>query len=284
VSAPRDWTRRFPAIPLAHGRALSKPRQSGLTMLVDMGLNLGQLRDLLHTAGDFVDLGKIATGSATLYRADVLAEKLAIYRAAGVKTFIGGQFLEFVIHQNGWVGVPAFFEECAAIGIDAVEVSDNVVRLTLDEKLRLVETGRSAGLEMHGEIGSKTTQGDVKTLVAEARSLIEGGCSDVLIEAAEMVDAEGRVIPDLALAVRSDLPLEKIILELPGHWIDGVGPNDVYRMMTFLVSTFGPSVNVGNVWWDQVLIMEAVRHGLAASGPLPIQKDLHAAEKKEEIE
>ena len=268
---PTKWANSFRSVPLSPERSLLKPRLTGLTMLVDMGIGTRQLEDLLHTSGNFVDIGKIATGSAALYDSRILAEKLEIYRRHNVSTFIGGQCLEYVIFTSGWSAVESFLSECATLGVDGIEVSDNLVPLNLDEKRHLISLGIGIGLEVHGEVGSKRERGDPSALVSEALALLGAGCADVLVEAAELVDDKGHVLADVVATLESSLPLDRILIELPGHWIRGVGPNEVYRMMTFLVSTFGPNVNIGNVWWDQVLILEAIRHGLAASGPLAIQ-------------
>jgi hypothetical protein len=56
-------------VPLPAGRSgkhRGKPRHSGLTMIVDAGMPLGQQADLLALAADYVDLAKIKTGTARL--------------------------------------------------------------------------------------------------------------------------------------------------------------------------------------------------------------------------
>lgn len=262
--------RAFPFVPMASTRSKDKPRKAGLTMVVDMGIPLGQLADTLELAGDYVDLGKVATGSAALYRDDVLARKLAIYKEHGVATFLGGQFLELIVHAQGWDAVPQFLDEAVRIGIDAIEVSDNIVPLTLDEQVRLVGMIAEKGLAVHGEVGSKTGKQDPAELIAQAKALLDAGCAEVLVEAAEMVDETGKVLPALAEAVMGELPPEAVIFELPGPWIKGVGPSGVYEMMKFLVTSFGPNVSIGNVWPDQVMILEAMRNGLGAAGPLDL--------------
>jgi len=270
---PTDAThadRPFGFVSLPAERSWRKPRRTGLTMVVDMGVPLGQLADTLELAGDYVDFGKIATGSAVLYSDRLLARKIELYRSHGIATFLGGQFLEHVIHMQGWTAVPAFLDEAIRVGIDAIEVSDNIVPLTRDEGLRLVAMIRERGLEAHGEVGSKTGKQDPDELVAQAMGLLDAGCAEVLIEAAELVDDHGAVLPDLVHAVKTHLPVERVLVELPGPWIKGVAPSGIYEMMKFLMRTFGPEANVGNVWFDQVMILEAMRNGLGAAGPLEL--------------
>ena len=65
-------------VPLPAGRS-SKPRRSGLTMIVDQGLPLAQQADLLRLAGEYADLAKIKTGTARLYPKAILVGKLKQY-------------------------------------------------------------------------------------------------------------------------------------------------------------------------------------------------------------
>ena len=66
----------FAAIALPRERSHSKPRRTGLTMMMDWGLPLGQQRDWLQLQARYVDLAKIVVGTARLYEEHYLREKL----------------------------------------------------------------------------------------------------------------------------------------------------------------------------------------------------------------
>src|SRR5258708_7395234 len=87
--------RAFDFITQPPGRSLTKPRASGLTMVIDQGLGLAAQRDLCETAGDYMDFAKFKTGQARLYREAHLLQKVRQYLESGVKPFIGGQFHEY---------------------------------------------------------------------------------------------------------------------------------------------------------------------------------------------
>ena len=260
----------FPMIDLLPERLGQKPRDRGKTMLVDMGIPAGQLLDLLDLTKDYIDYGKLAFGSPALYPKQVLSEKLAIYKNADIRVFLGGQFLEFVLYKSGWSHVSTFVNEARALGIDAVEISDNLVPISMSDKLKLVAMILDGGLGVHGEVGSKDDKGDPSELIDQAHAFISAGCTDVLFEAAEMVDEAGQPIHQLIETIGKSDVHDKAMYELPGPWIKGVGPSGVYEMMKLMVSVFGPNANIGNVWHDQVFILECMRHGLSASGPLEI--------------
>ena len=70
----------------------SKPRQKGLTMVMDKGLSLRQVEDFLETGAGHTDIVKL--GWATSYVTPNLKEKLAIYKSAGIPVYFGGTLFE----------------------------------------------------------------------------------------------------------------------------------------------------------------------------------------------
>lgn len=256
----------FDFLPLTPARSAGKPRSRGLTMMIDMGLAPGFAADHLRVAGPYVDVAKIFVGSARLYDEAVFREKAATYGEHGIGVFIGGQFLEYVVHAHGMEHAARFMDEAARLGVDAVEVSDNCVPLSDADRGRLIRAGLDAGLEVHGEVGSKDEQGDPDDLVRQAVACLEEGCDMVLVEAAELVGEEaGSEI--LIERLRSGVDADKMMIELPGPWIKGVTLNDVFEMKKRLIRTFGPEANIGNVMPDQVINLEALRCDIGIAGP-----------------
>lgn len=258
--------RPFAFLPLPPDRSTMKPRRTGQTMMIDMGLGPALLRDHLSAVGDFVDIAKIFVGSARLYDEKVFREKAAIYAEHGIGLFIGGQFAEYVFHTSGMQAMPQYFKEVVRLGVHAVEVSDNCIELSDAQRAELIRMGLAEGLEVHGEVGSKESRADVGELIAQARQCLEAGCDMVLFEAAELVEA-GAVDRAAVARIGREIAPEQVMIELPGPWIKDVTLNDVYEMMKYVVSTFGPDANLGNVAWDQVMNLETLRCGLGIAGP-----------------
>ncbi|WP_340118114.1 phosphosulfolactate synthase [Pelagibius sp. 7325] len=260
-------TRRpFDFLPLPAARSAEKPRRTGLTMMIDMGLPPALVADHLRVVGPFVDIAKIFVGSARLYEEAVFREKAAIYGEHGVDLFIGGQFAEYAFYHSGMAAMPRFFQEVARLGVKAVEVSDNCVPLSDEERRSLIRMGLDAGLEVHGEVGSKETKADINDLIRLATLCLQAGCDMVLFEAAELVEA-GAVDKATLERIGDALAPEQVMIELPGPWIKDVTLNDVYEMMKYVVATFGPDANLGNVAWDQVMNLETLRCGIGIAGP-----------------
>ncbi|MEM7405691.1 MAG: phosphosulfolactate synthase, partial [Pseudomonadota bacterium] len=155
----------FAMIPVPD-RTTEKPRQRGLTMMMDWGLPLEIQRAWVEMCHPYVDLVKLVVGTARLYQESYLKQKLALYETFQIRPFLGGQFLEYVYSRSGMSGVQPFFEEAVRLGIEAVEVSDNVVPLSHNERQELIVRASEAGLEVHGEVGSKATRNAAEALIA----------------------------------------------------------------------------------------------------------------------
>ena len=257
----------FAHIPLPPERSQSKPRRTGLTMMMDWGLPLAQQRDWMELQARFVDLAKIVVGTARLYEPEYLARKLALYREHQVQPFLGGQFLEYVISTQGVDGVRGYCEEASRLGFDAIEVSDNVVTLDAQTRRRVIATALECGLHVHGEVGSKSNDSGAAALIAEAQDCFEAGADVVLVEGAELVADDGAPNTVLMQQLADGLDVSKVIFELSGPWIAGTHLCDVYQLKVMLVRQFGADVNLANILPEQIWETEALRCGLSVPGP-----------------
>ena len=262
----------FPFVELPAARSATKPRKTGLTMMVDFGLPHGQVKDVLDMAGDYIDFGKIAVGTARLYDTRYLRGKLALYRLHKVRAFIGGQFMEYVYAVYGDAMLPRYLAEAKRVGFEVIEISDNCVPLTRTERMSQIRLARSHGLAVFGEVGSKDMKNDARKLVSQAEDCLEAGAERVLVEAAELIE-NGKPKMKLINGIRKGLDMKKVLIELPGPWITGVTLSAVEDMKKFLVSEFGPDVNLANVVPQDIMETEALRVGLGVVGPkLPARR------------
>jgi phosphosulfolactate synthase len=257
----------FQCIPLPSERSTSKPRSSGLTMMMDWGLPLGTTREWLELQGQFVDLAKFVVGTARLYEEAYLRDKLALYQEHQVAPFLGGQFMEYVFSQQGFAGVKPYCEEARRLGFKALEVSDNVVTMDSQTRRDIIRTAVDCGLQVHGEVGSKSEDSGAEKLIEQANECYEAGAEVVLIEGAELVLPNGAPHQALIEGLRKGLDPAKVIFELSGTWIPGTYQTDVYQLKVFLVRTFGADVNLANVMPEHVFETEALRAGLSVPGP-----------------
>lgn len=257
----------FEFVPIDTRRSSRKPRASGLTMVIDDGLPLRYVEDVLQLAAPFIDLAKVKTGTARLYPRGLLQDKLALYKRHLVQPFIGGQFHEYVFATLGEASLPRFYAEALALGFEAIEISDNTVPLTPEQRRGQIEAATRAGLRVYGEVGSKETLSDPGLLIEQAKDCLAAGAVLVLVEAAELVE-NGRVRAGSLEAIKRSLPLDKVMIELPGPWIRDVRSCDVEDLKKLILAEFGPDANLANVAITTILDTEAARVGLGTAGPL----------------
>ncbi len=256
----------FSLVPSSSERSMDKPRRAGLTMMMDWGLPLGVQRDWLDLVAPFVDLAKFVAGTARLYEEDYLLQKIALYKSHNIHPFIGGQFLEYVFATQGLASAEPYFEEARRLGFEAIEVSDNCVPLDTQSRQALIRTAVDCGLEVHGEVGSKSEDTGAATLIAQANECFDAGADVVLVEGAELLN-DGEPNRALLSELRDGLDVSKVIFELIGPWVPGTHNCDVYDLKKFLISEFGPDVNLANVMPHDIFETEALRVGLSVVGP-----------------
>jgi phosphosulfolactate synthase len=256
----------FPFVALPAVRSQRKPRRAGRTMVIDDGLPLAYVRDLVALGGAYIDLAKIKTGTARLYPRAQLVKKLRFYKRNRIQPFLGGQFHEYVFATQGERALPKYYAESLALGFEAIEISDNVVPLTDAQRRKQIRSAVSAGLVVYGEVGSKETMSNPRLLVGQAEACFEAGAALVLVEAAELVEG-GRLREDTVQLLARSLDMARVMIELPGPWIKDVRSCDVEDMKKALVNAFGPDVNLANVPAASIIDTEATRTGLGTAGP-----------------
>lgn len=234
--------------------------------MVDWGLPLGRVSDMLDLTAPYLDLAKIATGTSRLYPEKALRDKLELYAARGVRPFLGGQFQEYIFATQGEDSIPAFLDEAKRLGFQAVEVSDNTVPLSRTQRKEQIALAVDKGFSVFGEVGSKAGDNMLDALIEQANDALSAGAELLLVEGAELVE-NGKPNAALLAGLKDALDLDKVLFELPGPWISGVSMSEIHDLKKFLVREFGPDVNIANVMPDDLIETEALRVGLGVVGP-----------------
>jgi len=236
----------------------NKPRQKGITVLLDLGIGPFQQKDIIRTAGSYVDEAKIVASVAGLLPSDVLKEKAELYREAQINMFLGGNFFEFAYNKGL---VEQYFKCIKNAGLSMIEISDTLIDIRRDEKNHIIRHAiDDYGFKVMGEVGKKLKKSSLEEMVDDINSCIEAGAEKVFLEAYDIFveqDAE-RIIYGLGKKVS----LNKIIFELPATIFHGIHDYDRYKIMRLLNDIFGTDFNVGNVNPDELLLLEMVRRGM----------------------
>jgi phosphosulfolactate synthase len=231
-----------------------KPRERGITHVMDKGLTLHDVEGLFESAGDYVDILKLGWGTA--YVTNNLREKVELCSSYGTPVVCGGTFFEAVVgldkldEYRSWLGEH---------GITYVEVSDGTVTLEREEKLALIEE-LARDFVVLSEVGSK----DEATVFAPYQWVVwikeelQAGAWKVITEGREGGTAgifrpNGEMRTGLIDEIAHEIDIADVVFEAPTKASQG-----------YFVKHFGPDVNLGNIPPDEVIPLETLRLGLRA--------------------
>jgi len=236
----------------------SKPRTSGLTMVIDKGMGLSAAKDLVDTAGDYVDVVKLTFGTSRVMNASLVKRKIRVFTNARIDVMPGGTLLEVAAAQNK---VPDFLKAAKGIGFTAIEVSDGTIKMSDDTRLRIIKSAVDRKFKVLPEVGKKQAQEDlgpeqyVEGLLRDLREEIWA----VIIEAREagrgvgIYDDKGDVDENRFEHISQKVDMKRIMFEAPEK-----------KQQTYFVQKFGCNVNLGNIQPQDVIALEALRCGLRA--------------------
>jgi len=251
----------FSFFKLTEDRSFKKPRAKGVTMMIDRGYPNSHLQDHLDLIAPYVDYGKIETATSRIYPSEYLKAKVALYKKNDISPFIGGVFLEKVFNQHRMDGLDLYLDELQRFKFEVMEVSDNYGNMSKKDRLTIIRTCIKCGFEVLAEVGLKDAHESVDKIVSLVHQDLETGAKIVIIEGSELFD-EGQPNHALIEAIHTNFDPNQIMFELNGPWIPGVHLCDTYKLLVFLIDTFGPDVNIGNVDLKHVFETENDRLGL----------------------
>ena len=236
---------------------LAKPRQSGWTMVIDKGLGLHAIDDLMQSAAETIDVVKLTFGTSAFFDYDLLREKVRTITAHGVYCMPGGTFQEVAVWQGR---LDQYLDRARELGFNAIEVSDGTIEMDASTRADAITRAVKAGFRVLSEVGKKDpNDAQPMTLLAtEVNADLDHGALMVIMEAREagrgvgIYDASG-----LPKEAEIDAFLEGVRDPSRVLWEAPLGPQQRY-----LVLRFGPNVNLGNIAPDDILALEALRCGL----------------------
>ena len=259
---------RVPAMPdfLKLPERQPKPRQRGLTHVIDSGLTTVQAEGLMASAADYIDLVRLGWGSA--YVTHDVKDKIDRYRSAGVPVMLGGTLTELVWLRGQVEDLRSWLRE---LGIEHVEVSSGTLRIPSEEKLALIRD-LASDFTVFAEVGEK----DPDALMAPyvwvelIKEALEAGAQKVI--------CEGRATGDAGLYRSNAEPrtglIDEIVHEVDSSMLIFEAPQK-HQQVRF-IELLGPDVNLGNVLPDDVISLETLRVGLRAD----TLKHFHAPESE----
>jgi phosphosulfolactate synthase len=229
-----------------------KPRDRGLTHVLDKGMSCAEVDALMEVCGDAVDIVKLGWGTALVTQN--LQAKLGRFRAHDVPVVLGGTLTEIALRDGRLDGLIAW---CRELGIAHVEVSDGTIALEPERKREIIAR-LAQDFTVFSEVGSKD---DEKVMapyrwVEEIEAELAAGAWKVIAEAREsgnvgIFRGDGEVRMGLIDEIAHAVDVASLIFEAPRK-----------EQQVWFLKRFGRHVNLGNIAPADVLSLETLRLGL----------------------
>jgi phosphosulfolactate synthase len=232
-----------------------KPRQQGVTHVIDRGLSLAEVDGMVEVAGASVDIVKLGWGTALT--TGNLDAKLDRYRTHGVPVVLGGTLSELAISQGRFEQLVSWIRE---LGLGYIEISDGTIALEHERKLELISR-LAQEFTVLSEVGSKDDTGAITPpyrWVEMIRAELAAGAWKVIAEGRESGTAgiyrpNGEVREGLINEIVHEIDAGQILFDAPRK-----------DQQVWFVRRFGADVNLGNIAPRDVLSLETIRLGLRA--------------------
>jgi phosphosulfolactate synthase len=230
----------------------AKPRNNGLTMVMDKGLSIREAENFISVAGDFTDIVKLGFGTSAV--TPNLKEKIKVYQDAGIPVYFGGTLFEaFVIRGQ--------FEDYRKLlskyEITHAEISDGSIEISEEEKCGYIRT-LAKDVVVLSEVGSKDAEKIIPPYrwIQMMQAEIDAGVWKVIAEAREsgtvgIFRKSGEIRSGLIEEILTKIPQETILWEAP-----------LKSQQVWFLNLYGHNVNLGNIAPNEVIPLETLRLGL----------------------
>lgn len=229
-----------------------KPRNSGLTMVMDKGMSLREVEDFISVAGDYTDLLKLGFG--TSYVTPNLKEKIALYQSANIPVYFGGTLFEAFLIRGQLEDYIRLLEK---YNLTHCEVSDGSIEIPEEEKCNHIYR-LSKYVTVLSEVGSKDAEKIIPPYkwIAMMQAEIQAGVWKVIAEAREggnvgIFRGTGEVRSGLVEEILTKIPQDMILWEAPQK-----------GQQVWFIKLYGANVNLGNIAPNEVIPLESLRLGL----------------------
>ncbi|MEC7646172.1 MAG: phosphosulfolactate synthase [Bacteroidota bacterium] len=229
-----------------------KPRENGITMMMDKGLSLREAEDFLSSNKKYTDIIKLGFGTSII--TPNITNKIQLYKKNGILVYAGGTLFEaFAIRKQ----LDDYKKYLDKIGLTMVEISDGSIDINHDKKCRII-ADFSKYFRVISEVGSKQSSIKISTenWIKWMQNELTAGSWKVIAEAREsgnigIYNEKNQIKSKLIDSITEAIPNDKIIWETPKK-----------HQQAWFIKKFGANVNLGNINSEDVMSLECLRLGL----------------------
>jgi phosphosulfolactate synthase len=229
-----------------------KPRDEGVTMMMDKGLGLRETEDFIEASGHLTDLVKFGFG--TSYVTNQLEEKIKLYKAAGIRPYLGGTLFEAFYARGCFDDYQRLLDK---LDLDLVEISDGSIIIPHKEKCKVIKK-LSKSRTVLSEVGSKDSGIIISPFkwVSWMKAELDAGSWKVIAEGREA----GNVGVFRPNGTAHTLLINHIIARIDPSQILWEAPQK--NQQVWFIKLFGANVNLGNIAPNDMIPLECLRLGL----------------------
>lgn len=230
----------------------TKPRNNGLTMVMDKGLSIRELENMISVSGQYVDMVKFGFGTAMV--TPNIKDKIAVLKQNAIKPYLGGTLFEAFIARNMF---DEFRKLLDTLKLDLAEVSDGTLEMPHEKKCEYIAK-LSQQVTVISEVGSK--QADViipnEDWVRMMKNELQAGSWKVIAEAREggnigIYNSDHSANSELIEQIMSNISIDDVLWEAP-----------IKNQQAMFVNLLDANVNLGNIAPNEVIALETLRIGL----------------------
>jgi phosphosulfolactate synthase len=221
-------------------------------MVMDKGMGIREVENFVEANSDFVDIVKL--GWATSYLTKNLAQKIQIYKDAGIPVYLGGTLFEAFVIRGQFEDYRRVLEK---FDLSFAEVSDGSISLNHGKKCEYIQI-LSKDVTVLSEVGSKDAAKIIPPYkwIEQMQSELDAGSWKVIGEAREggnvgLFRDSGEVRQGLVEEILTKIPEDRIIWEAPQK-----------EQQVWFVKLLGANVNLGNIAPNELIPLETIRLGL----------------------
>jgi phosphosulfolactate synthase len=229
-----------------------KPRQKGVTMVMDKGLSLRETEDLCEISAPYCDLIKLGFGTSLI--TNKLSEKIKLYKSAGLRPYFGGTLFEAFAVRNILDQYRKYLDQ---FEMEVVEISDGVMELDHKLKCKYIKEF-SKNYTVLSEVGTKLKGKEISNekWISYMQTELQSGAWKVIGEAREsgnigIYHDDGSANFELILEIKKAVDPDAIVWEAP-----------LKSQQVWFIKLLGANVNLGNIPTNEIIPLETLRLGL----------------------
>lgn len=238
-------------------RILGVPRHPPLTTVLDVGSDPLLMESCLSNCAPLIAMIKISSAGWLLADENAIRQKVSSALRYNIPIAIGSE--SFIVSQSKG-HIEAFLDLCADIGVSVIEIDYFTVRSSkkpADVAAAVMKRNLRFSINITLQDHGLSQKRVVETLLNRTKEWIDAGASNVLLSDVEKHSPLNALSPRTVLNYRYIDPFAKTF-GLHSVIFDSRDGD----MRIKLLDYFGPDVNLGGVRFDELLEVEAYRHGL----------------------